>query len=332
MFTFIIRRVIVIVPLLILISIMSFVIIQLPPGSYVDVYVQNLREQGYVMDEAAIARIEARYGLDRPLPVQYFMWMRNMVFYGEMGRSFFYERPVTDVIAERLPVTIMISLLALALQFIVAVPIGIFSALRQYSISDYIATFFGFIGLALPNFLLALVLMYFIYVNFGYAVTGIVSPDYVGEPWGIAKFFNMLQNIWMPLVVIATAGTAGMIRILRGTLLDELKKQYVTTARAKGVPERKLTLKYPVRMAINPLVSTIGWMLPAIIGGEIVVSQVLNLPTLGPVLLNSVRTEDMYLAGAIVMFVSSLTVIGTLVSDILLAWIDPRIRFEKGVN
>jgi peptide/nickel transport system permease protein len=254
--------------------------------------------------------------------------MKNMIFEGDMGRSFVYKQPVSEIIAERAPMTIMISMMAMLLQWIIAVPIGIFSARYQYSIFDYIVTFFGFIGLALPNFLFALVLMYFVYVHTGWAVVGIFSPEFVDASWSFAKIIDMMKNLWIPLVVIATAGTAGLIRTLRGTLLDELKKQYVTTARAKGMKERKLILKYPVRVAINPLISTIGWMLPAIVGGEVVVSQVLNLKTLGPVLLGSVKSEDMYLAGGIIMILSSLTVIGTLLSDILLAWVDPQVRYK----
>jgi len=329
---YIIRRMIILIPLLVIISILSFVIIQLPPGSYVETYVRNLREQGYVMGEYEIQRLKERYGLDRPLVIQYLMWMKNFLLHGDLGRSFNYERPVTDIILERVPMTMLISMTAMVLQWLIAVPIGIYSAVKQYSIGDYIATSFGFIGLSLPNFLFALVLAYFVYVNTGWAVTGLFSPEYTFAPWSLAKFIDLIKNIWLPLIVIATAGTAGLIRILRGTLLDELGKQYVITARAKGVNELKLIFKYPVRVAINPLISTIGWMLPSVVGGEIVVSQVLNLKTVGPVFLGAVETEDMYLAGGIVMILSSLTIIGTLISDILLAWLDPRIRFIKKRN
>jgi len=325
---YILRRFLVIVPLLIVISVISFIVVQLPPGSYVETYIQNLKNQGYQPDENEIERLESRYGLNQPAYIQYFTWMKNMIFEGDMGRSFVYKQPVSEIIAERAPMTIMISMMAMLLQWIVAVPIGIFSARYQYSIFDYIVTFFGFIGLALPNFLFALVLMYFVYIHTGWAVVGIFSPEFVDASWSFAKLLDMLKNLWIPLVVIATAGTAGLIRTLRGTLLDELKKQYVTTARAKGMKERKLILKYPVRVAVNPLISTIGWMLPAIVGGEVVVSQVLNLKTLGPVLLGSVQSEDMYLAGGIIMILSSLTVIGTLLSDILLAWVDPKVRYK----
>ncbi|TDO94329.1 peptide/nickel transport system permease protein [Halanaerobium saccharolyticum] len=325
---YILRRFLVIIPLLVVISVISFIVVQLPPGSYVETYIQNLKNQGYQPDEKEIERLQSRYGLNQPAYIQYFTWMKNMIFEGDMGRSFVYKQPVSEIIAERAPMTIMISMMAMLLQWIVAVPIGIFSARYQYSIFDYIVTFFGFIGLALPNFLFALVLMYFVYVHTGWAVVGIFSPEFVDASWSFAKLLDMMKNLWIPLVVIATAGTAGLIRTLRGTLLDELKKQYVTTARAKGMKERKLILKYPVRVAINPLISTIGWMLPAIVGGEVVVSQVLNLKTLGPVLLGSVKSEDMYLAGGIIMILSSLTVIGTLLSDILLAWVDPKVRYK----
>ena len=328
MANYILRRFLVIVPLLIVISVISFIVVQLPPGSYVETYIQNLKNQGYQPDENEIERLESRYGLNQPAYIQYFTWMKNMIFEGDMGRSFVYKQPVSEIIAERAPMTIMISMMAMLLQWIVAVPIGIFSARYQYSIFDYIVTFFRFIGLALPNFLFALVLMYFVYIHTGWAVVGIFSPEFVDASWSFAKLLDMLKNLWIPLVVIATAGTAGLIRTLRGTLLDELKKQYVTTARAKGMKERKLILKYPVRVAVNPLISTIGWMLPAIVGGEVVVSQVLNLKTLGPVLLGSVQSEDMYLAGGIIMILSSLTVIGTLLSDILLAWVDPKVRYK----
>lgn len=326
---YIIHRIIILIPLLIMISIISFIIIQLPPGSYVEVYVRNLEQQGYVMGEYEVQRLKERYGLDRPLVIQYLIWIKNFLLRGDLGRSFNYSRPVSEIILERVPMTMLISMMAMGVTWLIAVPIGIYSAVKQYSIGDYVFTSFGFIGLALPNFLFALVLMYFVYVNTGWAVTGLFSSEYTFAPWSLAKFINLIKNIWLPLIVIATAGTAGLIRILRGTLLDELGKQYVITARAKGMKESKLTFKYPVRMAINPLISTIGWMLPAIVGGEIVVSYVLNLKTIGPILLGAVQTEDMYLAGAIIMILSTLTVIGTLISDILLVWLDPRIRFEK---
>lgn len=326
------RRMFIAVPLLIAVSIISFVVIQLPPGSFIDTYIQNLEAQGLLIGEGQIYELKVRYGLDQPIHIQYFLWMRNFITMGDLGRSFHFQRPVMDIIRERLPTTVGISFLALALQWIIAVPVGIYAATRQYSIGDYIVTFLGFIGLALPNFLLAILLMYLVFVHTGWAVTGVFSPEFVRAPWSVARFIDLLKNIWLPVLVVGTSGMAALIRILRGTLLDELRKQYVVTARAKGLNERRLIWKYPVRIAINPLISTIGWMLPAVVGGEIIVSQVLGLPTLGPALLGAVHQQDMFLAGAIVMMLSSLTVIGTLLSDILLAWADPRIRLDKPVK
>ncbi|MDP6598231.1 MAG: ABC transporter permease [Candidatus Poribacteria bacterium] len=325
----IIRRIILIIPLLFIISIISFIIILLPPGSYVETYVENLERTGFLMDESQIKAIYKQYGLDRPAVVQYILWMSNFLLKGEMGRSFIYQKPVTEVIMERLPMSMAVTLISLAVTWLLAVPIGIYSALRQYSIGDYVATIIGFVGLALPNFLLALALTYLVFAKTGHAVTGLFSIEYKDAPWTVDKLFDLLGNIWLPILVIASAGTASLIRILRATLLDEKNKQYVTTARAKGLPEHKLILKYPVRVAINPLISTIGWTLPLIVSGEIIVSQTLGLETLGPVLLSAAMGEDMFLVGSIVMILSSLTVIGTLISDILLAWIDPRIRFDK---
>lgn len=326
---FIIRRIILIIPLLFIISIISFIVILLPPGSYVETYVENLEQTGFLMDESQIKAIYKQYGLDRPAVVQYILWMSNFLLKGEMGRSFIYQKPVTAVIMERLPMSMAVTLISLAVTWLLAVPIGIYSALRQYSVGDYMATIIGFVGLALPNFLLALALTYLVFAKTGHAVTGLFSIEYKDAPWTIAKLIDLLGNIWLPILVIASAGTASLVRILRATLLDEKNKQYVTTARAKGLPEHKLILKYPVRVAINPLISTIGWTLPMIVSGEIIVSQTLGLETLGPVLLSAAMGEDMFLVGSIVMILSSLTVIGTLISDILLAWIDPRIRFDK---
>lgn len=329
MLHFILRRIAIAIPLLFIISIISFIIILLPPGSYVETYVHNLEEQGYLMNDNEIQMLYRRYGLDRPEVEQYVIWMRNFLLEGDMGRSFIYERPVKDVILERLPTSMAISLVSLALTWILAVPIGIYSALHQHSLGDYIATIIGIIGLALPSFLLALVLAYFVFARTGHAVTSLYSVGYKDAPWSLDKLRDLLSNVWLPILVIGTTGTASLIRILRATLLDEKNKQYVVAARAKGLRERHLIMKYPVRVAINPLISTIGWTLPFIVSGEIIVSQVLGLETLGPILLTAALGEDMYLVGSIVMMLSSLTVLGTLLSDILLAWVDPRIRFEK---
>lgn len=327
MISFLIRRTLILIPLLILVSMLSFFIIQLPPGSYIDSYIQEMATSGVELQQYEIDRLTQRYGLDQPIYVQYYRWMRNFFLEGRLGRSFQWNRPVTDILIERIPTTIMISLLTMLFVWIVSIPVAIYSATHQYSVFDYVFTFLGFIGLALPNFLFALVLMWVVYDRTGYAITGLISMEFIGEPFSISKLINMIQNLWLPIVVIGTAGTANLIRIMRGTLLDELGKQYVTTARAKGLPERKLLFKYPIRVALNPVISTIGWMLPALVSGEIIVAIVLNLRTVGPVLFSSIMTQDMYLAGSIIMIISSLTVIGTFISDILLAIVDPRIRF-----
>lgn len=328
MINFIIRRILVLIPLMFLVSIVAFVVIQLPPGSFVDSYIRNLELQGGSVNEAQKAALERQYGLDEPYVVQYLTWIGNILLHGDFGNSFLYQRPVSDLLQERVPRTMLISLLAVLLTWAIAVPIGILSALKKYSVWDYSFTFFSFLGLAIPPFLLALVLSYIVFSRTGYLVTGLFSPEYIDAPWSMEKFINLLQNIWLPLVVLAVTGSAGIIRILRASLLDEVKKQYVTTARAKGLTERRVVVRYPIRIAINPLISTIGWMLPALVGGELVVSQVLNLPTVGPMMLQATLAQDMYLAGGFVLILSVLTVIGTLISDILLAWADPRIRFD----
>lgn len=327
MLRYLISRAVILIPFLFIISIISFAVIQLPPGSYVDSYVRRLELRGLHLDEQEIFKLNAQYGLDKTLPAQYAIWMKKILFQGNFGFSYTFNLPVTELIIERLPYTALISMLALVLQYCIAVPVGIYSALNKYTIGDYIFTFLGFIGLTMPSFLAALLLMYYTYVLTGWAITGLFSTEYVDAPWSLMRVFDMLKNIWLPVVAISIVGTASLIRIMRGALLDELRKQYVITARAKGLIERKVIFRYPFRIAINPLISTIGWLLPAIVGGEIIVSQVLNLKTMGTLLLEAIRMEDMYLAGAIVLILSGLTVIGTIISDMLLAAIDPRIRY-----
>jgi len=328
MLNFILRRSLILIPFLFLISIISFTVIQLPPGTYVDTYVNNLKLQGGTVSEEQKASIEAMYGLDKSLPVQYGLWITNIVLRGNFGNSFRYNRPVTDILQERIPRTVSISLVSIFLTWLIAVPLGILSAVKQYSFWDHLFTFISLLGLAVPGFLLALILMYAVYAQTGWMISGLFSPEFRSEPWSVAKFTDMLKNIWLPLLVLSITGVAGIIRVLRASLLDELNKQYVTTARAKGLSEWQLILQYPIRIAINPLISTLGWMLPAVVGGEIVISKVLNLPTTGPVLLEATTAQDMYLAGGIVMILSLLTVIGTFISDILLAVNDPRIRMN----
>lgn len=328
MLTFVLHRLLILVPFLFLVSIISFIVIQLPAGNYVDTYVNVLKMQGGTVSEAQIESIEAMYGLDRSLPVQYGMWITNIVLRGNFGNSFRYNRPVADILSERVPRTISISLVAILLTWLTAVPLGILSAVKRYSFWDHLFTFISLIGLAVPGFLLALILMYAVYAKTGWMISGLFSPEFRAVPWSFAKFSDMLKNIWLPLLVLSITGVAGIIRVLRASLLDELNKQYVTTARAKGLSEWQLIMQYPMRIALNPLISTVGWMLPAVVGGEIVVSKVLNLPTTGPVLLEATIAQDMYLAGGIVLILSVLTVIGTFVSDVLLALNDPRIRIQ----
>lgn len=327
MLNYIGNRVLQLIPLLFAISIIVFFIIQLPPGDFLETYIQQLELSGTAVDEGTILNLQKQYGLDEPFIMQYLIWMKNMLLEGDLGRSFQWNLPVSEVLGDRLLLTMVISVISLIFVWIVAIPIGIYSATHQYSILDYVFTFIGFIGLAVPGFLIALLILYVIFVNTGVSVTGLFSPEYVDAPWSMAKVLDMLPRLVLPVVLIGMSGTAGLIRVMRGMLLDELSKQYVITARAKGVEEGKLLYKYPVRMAINPLISTIGWTLPALISGEAIVSIVLNTPTTGPILLRALMFQDMYLAGSFLLILSVLTVLGTLLSDILLAWLDPRIRF-----
>ncbi len=326
MLSFIVQRLLVMIPTLLLISIISFVIIQLPRGDYLTSYIAELSTSGESVDADMIASLRKRYGLDQPFYVQYFKWIWGFL-HGDFGQSFEWNKPVRVMIGDRLTLTIVISIATLLFTWAASIPIGIFSATHQYSLGDHAFTFVGFIGLATPNFLLALIHMYIAYRYFGTSVGGLFSPDYVEAAWSIGKVLDLIRHLWIPVVVVGTAGTAGLIRIMRANLLDELRKQYVITARAKGVAEVKLLYKYPVRLALNPIVSSVAWLLPRIISGATITSVVLSLPTTGPLLLRALLSQDMYLAGTFVMMLAVMTVIGTLVSDIMLAWIDPRIRF-----
>jgi len=326
MLAYIARRILMMIPTLIAISIISFAIIQLPPGDFLTTYVAQLSVSGEAVDQAELESLNERFGLDQPVYIQYLKWAWNFIR-GDFGHSFEWNKPVSELIGERLAMTVTISTLTLLFTWAVAVPIGIYSAVRQYSWMDYFLTVIGFIGLATPNFLFALVLLWFSYAYLGMSIGGLFSPQFAEAPWGMAKIWDLLKHLWIPVLIVGTAHTAKFIRIIRGNLLDELKKPYVTTARAKGLSETRLILKYPVRVAINPLVSTIGWTLPELISGIAITAVVLNLPTTGPLLLSALLSQDMQLAGTFIMFLSTLTVVGTLVSDILLAWVDPRIRF-----
>lgn len=326
MFAYVIRRILIMIPTMIAISLISFIIIQLPPGDFLTGYVAQLSVSGEMVDQAELDALRERWGLDQPWYVQYFRWAWNFL-HGDFGHSFEWNRPVSSLVAERLPITILISACTMFFTWAIAVPIGIYSAVRQYSWADYVLTFIGFIGLATPNFLFALLLLWFSYAYLGMSIGGLFSPQFVDASWSIAKFADLLKHLWIPVVIVGTAHTAKFIRIIRGNLLDELKKPYVTTARAKGLSETRLILKYPVRVAINPLISTIGWTLPELVSGIAITAVVLNLPTSGPLLLGALLSQDMHLAGSFIMLLSFLTVLGTLLSDILLAWVDPRIRF-----
>ena len=319
------RRLLVMIPTLLVISMLVFVIIQLPPGDYLETMVAELQSQGEQVSQERIAFYREQYGLGEPIWKQFGVWFWGLL-QGDMGYSFEYEMPVSDVVGDRLFLTFVVSFTTILFVYVVSFPIGVYSAVRQYSLGDYTLTFIGFIGLATPNFLLALILMYFANQWFGASIGGLVDPELRDAPMSWEKFINVLAHLWVPVIVIGTAGTAGMIRRLRANLLDELNKQYVTTARAKGVPPLKLLAKYPLRMALNPFIADIGNLLPEIISGSAIVSVVLSLETTGPMLLGALQTQDMYLAGSFLMFLAVLTVVGNLVSDLALAVLDPRIR------
>lgn len=329
MLNYIIRRLIIIVPELFLISIVAFIVIQLPPGDFLTTYIMRLQASGVEINKTIIETLTRQYGLDRPLYIQYLIWIKNIIFNGNFGTSFSWNRPVADLIKERLSITLFISLSSLVLTWIIAFPIGIYSATHQYSPFDHIFTFLSFVGISMPGFLLALIAVWFLYKFTGHAVIGVFSLEYLDQPWSFAKFIDMVKNIWLPVIVVGMAGTAGLVRVIRAMMLDEIRKLYVTTARAKGLPEYKVLIKYPLRVAVSPTISTIGWLLPALVSGESVVGIVLNLQTIGPLLLSASLAQDMYLAGSIVLILGTLTVIGMFISDLLLAWLDPRVRYGE---
>lgn len=331
MLSYIVRRILTLIPIILLISFVSFVIIELPPGDFVTARIAQMRASGLEVDENEVARLTSQYGLDQPFLTRYFRWMQGILLHGDFGYSFQWNQPVNEILAERVPATMMIAILSLLVSWVISIPIGILSAVKQYSAIDYIGTFISFIGLATPGFLIALIGAYFILNNFNFSPLGLYSQDFADAPWSVAKFLDLLKHLILPLLVVGLTSTGVTIRVIRANLLDELKKQYVVTARAKGLKERDLLMKYPVRMAMNPLISTVGFVLPALVGGEVLVSIVLSLQTTGPVLLRAVQAQDMYLAGGIVLILSVLTVIGTTLSDIALAAMDPRIRFG-GLN
>ena len=327
MANYIVRRILIAMLTVWFVTIVSFVIIQLPPGDFITTYIIQLEELGSNVGEETAEHLREIYGLDQPAYVQYWKWIRNVV-QGKFGFSIDHQRPVGDVVGDRLGMTMVISLTAILLTWVVALPIGIYSAVRQYSIADYIFTVIGFIGVATPSFLLALVVMYLGFRWFNSDIGGLFSQEYANAPWGWAKVVDLLKHLPVPVLILGLSGTASTIRVMRANLLDELHKPYVITARAKGLAERRVVLKYPVRVALNPFASTVGYLLPYVVSGSIIISLVLSLPTVGPILLNSLQNEDMFLAGTIVLLLSVATVVGTFLSDLLLLWIDPRIRVE----
>ena len=325
---YIVRRLIFMVPTLFVISLISFMIIQLPPGDFLTSYVATLRQQGEDIDTEVIQALEKQYGLGQPAYVQYGKWISNILTRGDFGQSFEWRRPVSELIWERLGLTVFISLLTILLTWLIAIPTAVYVATHQYSFLDYLMSFISFIGLGTPGFLVALVYLWIMLSVFGVNASGLFSEQFINAPWSLAKFQDMLGRLWAPVLILSLDNTAGIIRTVRANLLDELNRPYVETARAKGLKERALIWKYPVRVALNPFFSTVGWTLAALISGETLVAVVLNIQTSGPLLLRALQSQDMYLAGAFVFLLSALTVIGTLLSDILLAVSDPRIRLE----
>jgi peptide/nickel transport system permease protein len=328
MLQYIIKRLLLLPLLLFIFSVFAFIIIQAPPGDFVTAYVAELAASGSSIDQVQIDALRDLYGLDKPAHIQYLKWMGRMLK-GDLGASLDWQRPITELIGERLVLTVMLGLFTFGFTWVLAVPIGIFSATHQYSFFDYFFTVFNYFGVATPTFMTALVLMWLAFSRFGVSVTGLFSPEYVDAPWTWGRVLDLLKHMWLPMVILGLDGTARLARVMRANLLDELQKPYMEMARAKGMPEWRLVLKYPVRLAINPLVSTIGWYLPLLFSGSVIVATVMNLPTIGPMLLRALITQDMYLAGSIILIYCFLAIIGTLISDILLAWLDPRIRMEE---
>jgi peptide/nickel transport system permease protein len=329
MLLYLIRRVIMLVPILIVMSMVAFFLIQLPPGDYVSVRINQMRMSGVTVTDDMAEQLKIEFGLDKSPIERYFRWVSGIVTKGYWGRSLQWNKPVHEILGERLPMTLVISISALIFSWGIAVPIGIYSATHQYSWLDYVFTFFGFIGVATPGFLLALIVAWVVFSRFGFSVLGLFSPEYLDAPWSWDRFVDLLKHLWVPMILVGLGNTGATIRTVRNNLLDEINKQYVITARAKGLDEWKLLIKYPVRMAINPLLSSLSWVLPGLFSGAVLIDIVLSLQTIGPILLRATLAQDMYLAGSIVLVLSGLTVIGALVGDIALVLVDPRIRFGK---
>ena len=317
------------IPTLFVISVVTFIIIQLPPGDYLTTYAAQLREQGDEVDEVLMARLKQRYGLGQPQHIQYLKWISGILLRGDWGESMLFQKPVEDLIWNRLGLTFILSFTTLLFGWLVSIPLGVYSATHQYSVIDYVVTALNFIGKGLPEFMLALVIMWLVTSYSDMSVGGLFSPEFMDAPWTIDRILDLLAHVWIPIVILAVGSTANGIRITRANLLDELNKPYVETARAKGVKETRLIWKYPTRVALNPFFSTVGWSLADLISGTTIVAIVLSLQTTGPMLFTALINQDMFLAGSFIMMLSVLTVIGTLLSDLLLAWVDPRIRLRR---
>jgi peptide/nickel transport system permease protein len=328
MLGYIVRRVLMMIPTLLVISIISFIIIQLPPGDFLTTYAAQMSAMGNTIDQQGLEMLRERYGLGEPTYVQYYKWMKGILLRGDWGQSYEWQKPVKDLIWERLGLTVILSLVSLLISWFVAIPVGVYSATHQYSIPDYLMSVLSFVGAGTPGFMIALVIMWLAMTKLGLNVGGLFSQEYMLAPWTLAKVFDMLKHLWIPVLVIALGSTAQSVRTTRANLLDELNKPYVETARAKGLTEGRLIWKYPVRVAMNPFFSTVGWSLASLISGQTLIAVVLSLQTTGPLLLRALMSQDMYLAGSLLLLISVLTVIGTLISDILLAVVDPRIRLE----
>lgn len=342
MLRYLVQRLFVMIPTLIVISMLVFAIIQAPPGDFLETMMAEMQSRGENMDQDKLDFLRKTYGLDEPVYVQYMNWMIGRwegfdhkgggLIFGDLGYSFEHNLPVSEVVGDRLMLTVIVSLASILFVWIVSFPIAVYSATHQYSIFDHVFTFIGYLGLATPSFLIALILLYFANIWFGTSIGGMMDAEYIGQPWSLAKFVSILQHMWIPVLVIGLPGTAGMIRRLRANLLDELNKQYVTTGRAKGLPPLKLLVRYPLRISLNPFIADIGSLLPELISGSVIVSVVMSLPITGPMLLSALRAQDMYLAGSFLMFMAFLTVIGIFISDVLLAFLDPRIRLGAGAE
>ena len=327
MIQFLIRRFTIMIPMMALMSVVAFGIIQAPPGDYLQTYIAELSATGDYVDSAEEANLRNQYGLDKPIYIQYLKWIGNLLR-GDLGFSLEYQLPVNQLIGERLGLTVLLALFTVLFTWTLSIPIGIISAVKQYSVIDYVFTFLSYIGVGTPNFLLALVIMWFVWAWFGLKITSLFSPEFQDAGWSLAKFIDLMKHIWVPMIILGTDGTARFTRIIRANLLDELSKPYVETARAKGLPEWQVILKYPTRIALNPFISTMGWQLPQLFSGSLIVATVLSLPTIGPLLLSALIAQDMFMAGSIILILTVLTILGTLISDIALALADPRIRVE----